>query len=59
MITMVGWSDGGKTVSLFVQTKRTQFSVDMSPEQGRELANDLLRVVEIASRERASKEGSE
>lgn len=59
MITMVGWSDGGKTVCLFVQTKRTQFSVDMTPDEGEKLANDILRVVEIAERERTSREGSE
>lgn len=59
MITMVGWADGGKIVCLHAQTKRTSFCMDMSPEQGRELANDLLRVVEIAERERASREGSE
>lgn len=56
MITMVGWTDGGKTVCIHVQTKRTLFTVDMTPEKGRELANNLLRVVEIACKERASKE---
>lgn len=59
MITMVGWTDGGKHVCIHVQTKRTQFSVDMTPDEGEELANDLLRVVNVARNERASKEGSE
>lgn len=59
MITRVGWTDGGKHVCIHVQTMRTHFSVDMTPDEGEELANDLLWVVNVARNERASKEGSE
>ena len=57
--TIVEYGEGGKTVCIHVQTTRVSFAVDMSPEDGEELANNLLRVVGIAKMERASKEGSE
>lgn len=55
MILQVGWTDGGKTVCIHVQTKRTSFCVDMTPDEGEELANNLLRIVNVACNESASK----